>query len=576
MNTLSPDPTLAVPSSPPSKSPRARILAVGLLAGAITQLILAASAGGESPTLEKGKPIERAIAADETHTYRINVPPDRVVTGVIEQRGVDVKVRVIDPAGATVATLDSPNGASGPEPWILEGRGPGVWRLEVSPFPGSEPGRYEARIDAILTAEERAAELAKDRYQSPRLLQLWRELRAGGDAALDHFAKEMEGHAPLVEPVPGDPRGDVLITFVRRALGGARYVGIIGAPASRALEANLLRFEGTDLFYLTTRSPKDARFTYNLRVGDPLSPAASRREMDAAFAHIEPDAWNPRTLMGRSLVELPGAPSQRWTERTEGAPTGRVVPGTIHSEILNEDRKLGVYLPASFDPAKGPYPYVILFDGEVYGLEKDALVPTPTILDNLIAQGKVPPTLGVLLASGGTRDRDLPMSAPFAEFLAKELAPWLRREYKASDDPSQATLAGSSFGGLCGAYAALHHSEVFGNVLSQSGSYWFTPGALSVDAPYALEPGALMREVIAAPAKPVRFWMEVGLFEDSGAPLTGSNQLAQSRHMRDLLLAKGYSVTYSEYTGGHDYACWRGSLADGLMSLAEPPARPAP
>ena len=39
------------------------------------------------------------------------------------------------------------------------------------------------------------------------------------------------------------------------------------------------------------------------------------------------------------------------------------------------------------------------------------------------------------------------------------------------------------------------------------------------------------------------------------------------RHMRDVLLLKGYNVHYNEYQGGHDYACWRGSIADGLMHL---------
>jgi hypothetical protein len=35
-----------------------------------------------------------------------------------------------------------------------------------------------------------------------------------------------------------------------------------------------------------------------------------------------------------------------------------------------------------------------------------------------------------------------------------------------------------------------------------------------------------------------------------------------------VLKAKGYSVQYSEFCGGHDYVSWRGSFADGLMALA--------
>jgi enterochelin esterase-like enzyme len=86
----------------------------------------------------------------------------------------------------------------------------------------------------------------------------------------------------------------------------------------------------------------------------------------------------------------------------------------------------------------------------------------------------------------------------------------------------------------------------------------------------------MMREILAAPRQPVRFWMEVGLFEGGGG-LAGANQVAQNRHMRDVLLAKDYDVSYHEFSGGHDYACWRGSLADGLTALAgseAPAARP--
>src|SRR5262249_29119910 len=137
-------------------------------------------------------------------------------------------------------------------------------------------------------------------------------------------------------------------------------------------------------------------------------------------------------------------------------PEGRVVDKTLHSTILGEDRKLGLYLPPTFDAQRGPYPYVAFFDGESYGLASSA-VPGPTILDNLIAQGRVPPMLGVFVENQGTRARDYTMSPPFCRFLAEELVPWLRREYQADQAPAMATLAGASLGGLCAAYCAFHH-----------------------------------------------------------------------------------------------------------------------
>ena len=30
-----------------------------------------------------------------------------------------------------------------------------------------------------------------------------------------------------------------------------------------------------------------------------------------------------------------------------------------------------------------------------------------------------------------------------------------------------------------------------------------------------------------------------------------------------------YKVHYDEFNGGHDYLCWRGSLADGLLKLTD-------
>jgi enterochelin esterase family protein len=51
------------------------------------------------------------------------------------------------------------------------------------------------------------------------------------------------------------------------------------------------------------------------------------------------------------------------------------------------------------------------------------------------------------------------------------------------------------------------------------------------------------------------------------------NVLETSRHMRDVLLAKGYEVHYQQFVGGHDYLSWRGTFADGLIALIGGPGR---
>ena len=72
----------------------------------------------------------------------------------------------------------------------------------------------------------------------------------------------------------------------------------------------------------------------------------------------------------------------------------------------------------------------------------------------------------------------------------------------------------------------------------------------------------------SASMRAVSSWLTIGSLEDQARPDGGPSGLASNRRLRDALREKGNEVVYAEYTGGHDYVCWRGSLADGLMALA--------
>ena len=62
--------------------------------------------------------------------------------------------------------------------------------------------------------------------------------------------------------------------------------------------------------------------------------------------------------------------------------------------------------------------------------------------------------------------------------------------------------------------------------------------------------------------RPLRLYMDVGVFEN--------HLLWANRHMRNVLRAKGYDVTYQEFSGGHSSTSWRGTLSDGLKVLLGP------
>ena len=176
--------------------------------------------------------------------------------------------------------------------------------------------------------------------------------------------------------------------------------------------------------------------------------------------------------------------------------------------------------------------------------------------------GRLPPTVALLLGNpdAPARQRELGCHAPFVEFVAAELVPWVRERYAVTVDPTSTVVGGSSRGALAAAFAGLRRPDLFGNVLCQSGAFWFSPDGDP-------EPVWLARQVAAMPRQPVRFHLDVGLLEvgveDDGAP----TMRTVSRHMRDVLRAKGYGVHYAEFSGGHDYSCWEVSLPEGLLAL---------
>jgi enterochelin esterase family protein len=210
-----------------------------------------------------------------------------------------------------------------------------------------------------------------------------------------------------------------------------------------------------------------------------------------------------------------------------------------------------VYTPAGYDQGDAPVPLVIVFDGNTYR----GTVPTPTVLDNLIAAGRVPPVVAILIDNPdqATRNRELDCYPPFVEFMATEMLPWIRQRFRITDDPALRVVAGSSGGGQASMCVAQHHPELFGKVLAQSGSFFAHP-----DQPIGDE--WAYRHLITGPRLPLAFYLDVGRFEPVFS-VTGV------RMMRNVLEALGYPLTYVEFSGGHDYAWWRGTLANGLIAL---------
>jgi enterochelin esterase family protein len=213
------------------------------------------------------------------------------------------------------------------------------------------------------------------------------------------------------------------------------------------------------------------------------------------------------------------------------------------SDALGNERKVWLWESA----VKVPEPaLLVLLDGRDW---TEALPIFPT-LDNLVDEGLLPPLVAVLPDSidFATRARELPCHEGFVRFVADELLPWVRRRTGATADTRRTVIAGKSYGGLASVFAGLRRPDVFGTVIAQSGSFWWSPPDD--------DPEWLLRHV--TPALPLRFCLDVGLQE-------GDWMIPQTQRLAAALDQHADEVLYREYNGGHDLNCWLAELPTELQ-----------
>jgi enterochelin esterase-like enzyme len=220
---------------------------------------------------------------------------------------------------------------------------------------------------------------------------------------------------------------------------------------------------------------------------------------------------------------------------------------------------LRVYLPPGYQTQRGgrEYGVLLVYDGNQY----TTAVPTPMILDNMIAAHVIAPVIAVFLESPN-RDVEFPPNDDFQKFIGTELVPELRRHYRISRDPRKSTVLGSSYGGLAATYTAFEHPDIFGRVVSQSGSYGWAPSAANQPFWRTPNPDAawLIRQIAESPRKPIRFHLDAGLWE-------GGSMLSNNRLLYSVLKGKGYSVDYLEAPGTHHSYYWMLRLPEGLAAV---------
>ncbi len=335
----------------------------------------------------------------------------------------------------------------------------------------------------------------------------------------------------------------------------------------------------------------------------PTPPTRDPRTPDYVAARELPDGANaPPNADGNFILGPTHDPSPEAAVR-EGVPQGTIVeftmssadskfypgiarePGTFGtvdptnpakllvptSHAAPYTRRVTVYVPKQYVPGTAA-PFIVGADGP------DRLLFT--VLDNLIAERRVPPMVAISISNGSGdaqgSERGLEydtMSGKYAEFVETEVLPLVeaKAHVKLTADPNGRATMGGSSGGSCALIMAWYHPELYHRVLTYSGTYVNQQWPYNPEIPHGawefhehLIPGN--------PVKPLRIWMEVGdrdLFNPNVMRDNMHDWVVANEEMARVLAAKGYhyQFVFARNAGHTDRAVKQQTLAEALEYL---------
>ena len=109
--------------------------------------------------LAAGQTVERSLDSGERHTYQLTLNAGEFVSIIVEQRGIDVAVRSVDPGDVTLAKFQDDYRKTGEEHPAIVAATTGTYSLIVTPeFSGQGAGEDTIRIAEVrqATAEDRS------------------------------------------------------------------------------------------------------------------------------------------------------------------------------------------------------------------------------------------------------------------------------------------------------------------------------------------------------------------------------------------------------------------------------------
>ncbi len=223
----------------------------------------------------------------------------------------------------------------------------------------------------------------------------------------------------------------------------------------------------------------------------------------------------------------------------------------VETHPIDYKRTITVYVPAQY-VAGSAAPFIVAHDGPGMGKPDMNLAH---VLDNLIAQKRVPAMIAISISSGGgdaqghERGREYDtMSGLYAKFIESEVLPLVEKNYsvKLTQDPEGRATMGNSSGGSAALIMAWYHPELYHRVLTFSGTFVNQQWPFNPETPDGAW-GFHNKLIPESPAKPLRIWMAVGDRDNFNPNVMRDDMhdwVAANNNMATVLKAKGYHYQY--------------------------------
>ncbi|HEX8520820.1 MAG TPA: alpha/beta hydrolase-fold protein [Tepidisphaeraceae bacterium] len=375
----------------------------------------------------------------------------------------------------------------------------------------------------------------------------------------------------------------MLLALGSAALGAVRELTLqVKVPASTPGDAKIYISGSSDALgnwdgkgLELTRS-ESGRFTVKLKLeeNEPIEFKFTRGSWETVEKNLDGSEKANRTVTPTrdETVELT---VEAWADQVSGAPatnskltrTGDIRLHPIHSKLLNNDRKLWVWLPPDYEKnATARYPVFYMHDGQNLFDASTGFAGEWNVdetAQRLISEKKIRPI--IIVGIENTKDRMAEYTPGergtlYQRFVVEEVKPFIDSTYRTSGERAETAIGGSSLGGLISLYIAEKYPQTFGMCCAMSPSLWWNNQAAMTD---------LAKD--AAWMKKTKFWIDTGTAEGTAF----QKQVDLIKKLGELLASNGLEAEHDfrlKIVDGakHNEAAWSQRFDQVLIFFFSP------